>query len=416
MLTFEAFINRKLIHFIAENGVFLWPSEWWFIVVGNGILFTLFCMKPFRIKVRDSMPLFIIVFVLFFGFLHGLLKGNQYVMGEFREVCLHSMCLPPILFFFPHLNLFKCLKFCCVALLPITAFWILLAFKERVTLQFEITSDIYAFCLLTIFAFCLIKVNFKRGMYAFPAILFFVALISQFSKSITVSLIICYLLSLYLSSRINFDVKNLVLSKFNLKLLFYLITATCMFLVAVFLFDKFSGGLISFVINSEFLKQRLTESGSMTQGNLSGGRLEMWEAGILYWLESPFIGHGMGSVVSVYSQGWNDKSQLHNYLVQYLQNLGFSGVLIILLSWLKFFATVWRKLNHESCLESRMAMSSLIVFIIVIMLIGLFSHPLAIPTVSILFWMSLGCLCSPSSSSHGFVKPRNTTLKPNYTF
>jgi O-antigen ligase len=189
-----------------------------------------------------------------------------------------------------------------------------------------------------------------------------------------------------------------------------------MFLVALLLFDKFSGGLISFVINSDFLKQRFSESGSMTQGNLSGGRFEMWEAAILYWLESPVIGHGMGSVVSVYSQGWNDKSQLHNYLVQYLQNFGFSGVLIILLSWLKFFATVWRKLNHESCLESRMAMSSLIVFIIVIMLIGLFSHPLAIPTVSILFWMSLGCLCSRSSPSHGFVKPSNTTLKPNYTF
>jgi O-antigen ligase len=154
----------------------------------------------------------------------------------------------------------------------------------------------------------------------------------------------------------------------------------------------------------------------MTQGNLSGGRLEMWEAGILYWLESPFIGHGMGSVVSVYSQGWNDKSQLHNYLIQFLQNFGFSGVLIILLSWLKFFATVWRKLNHETSLESRIAMSSLIVFIVVIMLIGLFSHPLAIPTVSILFWMTLACLCARASPSHGFVKPDNSTFKPNYTF
>ena len=226
VLTFEAFINRKLIHFIAENGVFLWPSEWWFIVVGNGILFALFCMNPFRIKMRDSVPLFIIVLVLIFGFLHGLLVGNQHVMGEFREVCLHSLCLPPILFFFPHISLFKCLKFCCLVLLPITVFWIILAFKERVTLQFEITSDIYAFCLFTIFAFCLIKVNFKRGIYILPAILFFVAMISQFSKSIIVSLFICYLLSLYLSSRINFDVKNLILSKFNLKLLFYLITAT----------------------------------------------------------------------------------------------------------------------------------------------------------------------------------------------
>lgn len=416
MLALEAFINRKLIHFIAENGVLLWPSEWWFIVVGNGILFTVFCMNPFRIKVRDSMPLFIIVIVLFCGFLHGFLKGNEFVMEEFREVSFHSMCLPPILFFSPHLNLFNCLKFCCLVLLPITTVWIFFAFTERINLQFEITSDIYAICLLIVMAFCIIMVNFNRRMFVFPAILFFVAMISQFSKSTAVAIFICFITSLCLSSRINLEVKNLVLSKFNLKLFFYLITSGFVFLLSVFLFDKFSGGLVSFVIQSDFLKHRLTESGSMTQGNLAGGRFEMWEASIDYWLESPLIGHGMGSVVNVYSEGWNKKSQLHNYFVQFLQNFGFLGILIILLSWLKFFSTVWRKLNQETCLESRIATASLLVFIVVIMLVGLFIHPLSTPTVSILFWMVLACLCPRVFPPYAYIQPPNTTLKPKYIF
>ena len=392
VIIFEALINRKVVSYISENGILLWPSEFWFIVVGNTLLFVLFCANPFRLKIMNLIPILVVIFVLYFGFFHGLIVSNKFVMEEFRELCFHSLIIPPILFLSPHLNFSKSIKFVMFILVPVTFIWTIIAFRERFYSGFEYTNRVYPFCASICLSYCIIIFSHGKKTYLLVALIFVIASVSQFSKTILTSLVFCLLFSLYFSSKINNDVRSFFLSKFNFKLLSYLFTSIILLASMLYVVDIYLGGLISLVIKTDFLKIRLSESGIITKGNLTGGRLEMWNASLKYWLESPFFGHGMGAVLNVYSSGWNEKSQLHNYLLQSLQNFGLFGFIIIITCSLKWISDSISKLRNTLSFEDRIVNSCLLVFVLMTLVVGMYSHPLSTPTISILFWFSLSYL------------------------
>ena len=60
----------------------------------------------------------------------------------------------------------------------------------------------------------------------------------------------------------------------------------------IYRFNESTGGYIQNTIIENMLKKRV-EGLKVYQGDITGGRLDMWSKSIEVWLEKPLFGHGM---------------------------------------------------------------------------------------------------------------------------
>lgn len=398
MIAFESLFFNRITAFAPTIGlpVFLWPSELWFIVLGCLIFSNHLSANQLRMRIGDGGPILIMALFLCIAFLHGFIKGNPFAGQEFREVAFCAIGLPGILLLAPYFDIRKYTKIALLYVATLSIFGLFFIFQENiinyVSSENRITSNAFSLFLLLILPFAFLSyANHRRG-YLTLLVIFGLTILANFNK-VTVALflfaIICSLVMFYY---LHPKVRAFNVSKRKIAIVFKVLFIIFAAIVALYSIDRISGGNIQYRIARTFLKERFTSSGELYYGDRTGGRIAIWEASVSLWLQKPLFGHGSGKTVKAYSSGWKEKSQLHNYFFQFLQNTGLFGILLIITCWIVWWRRILPKIKSVVCLQSQLILSAMVVFLFTIMFYGLFGHPLSYPPIANLFWVCTGFL------------------------
>lgn len=155
--------------------------------------------------------------------------------------------------------------------------------------------------------------------YIFMIILLSFLMIATGSKGPIISMILAILISkIYiLTSKNRFIKKNII------KNMIY----TIIFLIIAWFFIKF---IILKIMPEEFLVERF----SMINGYGMSGRDKLYDIAIESIKNKPLFGYGVGSY-SYISMGIDARYYPHNILLETLVELGFIGIIVLLIPWVK---------------------------------------------------------------------------------
>lgn len=375
--------------------VILWPSEVWFLLIGGFMFFLKLNVRDFKLNVGDTLPFVFYFSVMLFSLLHGLLANNFYALRDFRELCFGIFVLPIILTLAPFLNLkiffYKLKKM----FLILSIFYMLTGISiGKNTFFSELASNTFCTLLLFIFPLLFLLTAFKYKNHSVFLIILSFGILLNFSKANVANFLFFIILTTISFFLLSHKPKFPNVSKIRLYFSFKIILILSIVIMLIVSYNTYTNGSIVDIIYYTFFKFRVSDSGNFYTGNLSGGRFEMWLASLKLWLEKPFFGHGLGKILSVYSSGWHEKFQLHNYYIQILQNTGFIGTSIILISFIYWLVKVLNRIFTLTNLHEKIMYCTLFNFVILVLFNGLFAHSLSRPPISLLFWMCIGLLSS----------------------
>jgi O-antigen ligase len=97
----------------------------------------------------------------------------------------------------------------------------------------------------------------------------------------------------------------------------------------------------------EQLSSRLTEG---TKAHTFTGRVEIWQAGLRGWLESPLLGYGTGSYPEISQRNGSEHMVAHNTWINVLVEVGFIGLFLFMLIWITVLWRIWRAPRLEQML------------------------------------------------------------------
>jgi O-antigen ligase len=122
-------------------------------------------------------------------------------------------------------------------------------------------------------------------------------------------------------------------------------------LVAGILLVIISGWLVvSFTPDT--LVERLATTGTEVEGGRFGGRFKLWRAGLIVFVQRPFLGWGTSSFKPAITPMMGPMAQVaHNSFISVLVEQGLIGLLL----YLSMFVTVFRSLRNLPVLEKRFA-------------------------------------------------------------
>ncbi len=380
-------------------GFHLFFSEIWFILFGN-IIFALHIHKQGKISEANAnvAPIFIVLFVVWLSFLWGLLNSNVFALRDFREIAFGALGLPAILCFAPYCDLNTVVRRLALLCIPIAIIWSPFAIYEHLMFADDpdwVTHN--SFAIIMIFPFCYFLFHFLAGRrgYGFIALLIAFAIVARFSKVTLALLLFCSFTTILLSKWLN---RKLIFKRLNRHVISALLWMIVLLSVLLLLVNVYSDGAIERQIRQHFLKERVASSGEIFRGDLSGGRFAIWTAAMSKWMDRPLFGHGAGAVLRVYSTGWIEKWQFHNYFFQQLHNTGAFGIVLIVGGWLFWWRRALLQLRSVENYRTKIALGCMAVFALTIMFYGFFGHPLSFPPVAQFFWVGIGFLCVSKSN------------------
>ena len=261
----------------------------------------------------------------------------------------------------------------------------------NLNLESKIINDSLSRLLLIPVTLTFLYIINKRWYFIFPFIICSSAVVMNFNKQNIVNYLFTIGITIILFYMYNKKNKFYEISKNKIKIYFITLTFLLINIFVIYRFNESTGGYIQNTIIENMLKKRV-EGLKVYQGDITGGRLDMWSKSIEVWLEKPLFGHGMGKVIYFYSFGWNKKNELHNYPLQLLQNVGLIGTLFLLINlflWIRISNKKIKKIKNN---HTKIGLTALMVYIFVTLFNGLFAHSLASPPLSILFWISISIL------------------------
>ncbi len=378
-LAHSAFTTRRII------GFHLFPSEIWFIFIGNALLFLIVGNNHFRVEKRiftDARPLFLVLGVYSLWFVYGSLAGNDWALQEFREMVFTALSLPPILYFASRQSAWRIVeKFLLPGVLAVLAISIIGA-EDTALILATVFVSYFAFRLLYKSPWALIGL----GLASLPFLL-------KFAKPMLGLFLFCVAASFVIAGHMNPRSVNWILSKFKIKIVLIGLSILLVLFIAVAAINAWSGGAIEQIIRLYFLKERLGASGDVVYGDMSGGRFAVWRAALESWLQRPLIGHGLGAEVEAYSKGWVTIPQFHNYIVQALHNTGLIGLLLIAGGWLRWLLRSLKKVYLIRDINEKVVLASMLVYVFGVLFYGLYGHSLSYPPSTQFFWLCVGFLC-----------------------
>lgn len=399
LILFESSFANQTIAFARSTGLpfFLWPSEIWFLLIGFSLLFINLCSTPrLLIHIYSAMPLYVILFILFLSFSLGFANNNPFAIKEFREFIFGGLGLIPIVHFAKRFKLTLFIKTVLYLAIPVSIYSILLSCADlgadRLFDNGKLVSN--ALSCFQLFVLSFLVGTFKKNWFNLLSItLVSLSLLFNFSKTTLVLLVALFFIHFLANYILNSSSKiKSLLTTFLPRLLTLFTLALLTVLGFLYFLNLRTNGVIESIFYETFLKQRFTSSGLIYFGDITGGRYSMWEAAISSWTQSIVFGHGFGSEVLVYSSGYSDKSQLHNYPLQLLLCSGLFGLVTIISSCFVWLSCFYKRYQSTISIYHKKYMISLISFVFVILFFSLFGQPLSYPPVSSLFWFSLGLL------------------------
>lgn len=373
----------------AILGFHLFPSEIWFILLGNTALFLAIGNGNFVVPsypFAASRPLFVILATYSVWFVYGSLAGNSWALQEFREMVFTALSLPPILYFGAQLRITPLFgKF--VVLMTIALLSLSLVGLHNSALMAGTFGVSYF----------LLKILYRNAWAVIGLALISLPFVLKFAKPMIALYAFCFAASFLVAGYLNPRSVNWILSKFKLRMA---IIALCMLgalAAATLLANYWTGGAIEQVVRYYFLKERFTTSGDVTYGDFSGGRFAIWRAAIDSWVDRPLIGYGLGAEVEAFASGWITKVQYHSYLVQALHNTGLIGFVVILAGWATWISRTLRRVFLVTDIDKKIVLASMLVYVFGLLFNGLYGHSFSFPPSTQLFWLCVGLLTVQSS-------------------
>jgi len=376
----SSFTTRHII------GFHLFPSEVWFIFLGNFLLFVMIGNRNFEIPrylVIESRPVFLVLGTYSLWFVYGSLAGNTWALQEFREMVFTAFSLPPILYFASLLSaksVFQ--KF----VLPGSLLFLALSAFDTPNTALIVSTFFVSYFALTLL---------YRNAWAIVGLsLVSLPFLLKFSKPMIVLFAFCVSASFLLAGYLNPKSGNWILSRFKMKIVIIALSICLGLLAVAAMINVWSGGAIEEIIRWYFLKERLSASGQTVYADVSGGRFAIWRAALESWAQRPVVGYGLGSEVEAYSKGWVAKVQFHSYPVQALHHTGLIGLLLIAGGWATWLLRTTRKVFLVHDVEEKMVLGAMLVYVFGIFFYGLYGHSLSYPPSAQFFWLCVGFLCA----------------------
>ena len=277
----SSFTTRRVI------GYHLFFSELWFIFVGNALLFLVIGNRSFvipRYLVVESRPVFVVLGVYSLWFVYGSIAGNAWALQEFREMVFTALSLPPILYFASMLSARQTIeKF----IVPGTLMFLAISAYQ---------VDLAAFMFGTLFvSYFALRLLYGTNWAIIGLVSASLPFLLKFSKPMVALLAFCVTATFLLAGYLNQKSVNWILSKFKIRIVLIGLSILVALLAIIALINAWSGGAIEEIVRLYFLKERLTESGEVFYGDVSGGRFAIWRAAVESWVHRPFIGYGLGA-------------------------------------------------------------------------------------------------------------------------
>jgi O-antigen ligase len=351
VLFFDTFSRLAHTSFTTRHvlGFHLFPSEIWFIILGNALLFLAIgnggLLLP-KSLLSESRPLLIVLGSYSLWFVYGSLAGNSWALQEFREMAFTGLSLPPILFFGSHLRITRVFGIFVVIAVVSLLLFSLVGPHNSALMVGTLGVSYYA-----------LKLLYRNVWAVFGLTIASLPFLIKFAKPMIALFAFCFAASFLLAGYLNPRSTNWVLSRFKLRMATIALCMLAALTAIVFLVNHWTGGAIEQIVRYYFLKERFTASGGITYGDFSGGRLAIWRAAIDSWVERPLLGYGLGAEVEAFASGWISKVQYHSYLIQALHNTGLIGFVLIVGGWTLWILRTLRKVFSVVDIDEKIALT-----------------------------------------------------------
>lgn len=397
---FSYFIAQAASSSITRSlfGYYLFPSEIWFLIVGNSLVFILLITNKLKVPrsvLSNAAPLFVVIGAYLLWTFYGFFMGNEFALQDSREMIFNTLSFPAILLLFPHTDYERIFKRLVPIGLVILIAWSIRAAPEKLLLTDETSGSVNNTSLMFapfFLSYYILSVAIRNRYNMFAVFLSLLPFVISFSKPSLVMLVVTSSLTLILLAYANPDSKRWILSRYKLKIVFYILVLLVFSVFIIYLANKLTNGAIEALIRYSFFKERMSGSGKIHYGDLTGGRFAIWKEAVEEWIEKPLLGYGLGATVKVVTTAFNEKWQYHNYFFQSLHNTGIIGIIMILGGWFIFWRRMFRKLLLIVNQYDKMMFIATSVFALDIMVYGLYGHSLSYPPVAQFFWMCVGFL------------------------
>ena len=383
-LAFTPFSTRTII------GVHLWPSQIWFIFLGNGIAAAMLFKHQFKIPARfkHGLPIIAVLTVYTLWTFYGIIRGNSGATGLFREMVMEGLAFPGLLYMTFYIKIEEIFPFFLKACLVV---YTLLAFYNLfLKLIFPFPDMRVGLLLLAGFPYAYYLHKSIRNIgYLVPSLLLLMPAVVIVSKPLIAYMLALPLVLAIVLTSISQKQKKYSVNTSTIKLFIVAILILSAIIFAGWYINEITNGRVMRLISDNFLKIRATKSGELYMGDLSGGRTTIWANAIEIWKENKIFGSGLGTDVPIRSQ---TIAHIHNYYIQALMDTGLVGFSILTIAWYTWYKRVFRNLRKLPWNNAKYLYSSFLTYIIGYFLYAIFGLPLFFSASAYFFWMGVAFL------------------------
>jgi O-antigen ligase len=384
-LAFTPFSTRPFI------GIHLWPSQIWFLLIGSLVAITDLFNRQLRLDrymLKRSAPIFAVLMVYFLWTFYGVYLGNAAAIDLFREMLYAAFCFPAVLYLAQYVNVDEVFdKFFFITLLVFIFLGLNSTFIRVVPFIYQPSNDVLLVSSFTYAYFLLLAV--WRSVYIIPAFLATLPILVNINKPMIaligmLPLVIFFLIMVCTRKKLKYSLNIRSLKITGV----FVIMFSGLILAALYL-NHLLNGQIEMIFRDTFIKQRVTDTGQIYLGDMSGGRFTLWTNAIELWKSRPFLGNGLGTAVPIRDE---TLAHIHNYYIQALMDTGLLGFGILTVSWIVWFRRITATLRTSDWNYTKIIYTALLAFVAGNFVFAIYGLPLTYLGAAHFFWVAIALL------------------------
>lgn len=384
-LAFTPFSTRPII------GIHLWPSQIWFLLFGSLIAVTDLFKKQLRIDryiLKRSLPIFAVMGVYFLWTFYGIYLGNEAAIDLFREMLYAAFCFPAVLYMAQYVKVDEVFdRYFFITLLVFIFLGVNSTFIRLIPFIYQPSNDVLLVSTFTYAYFLLLSV--WKSVYIIPAFLATLPILVNINKPMIaligmLPLVIFYLIMATTRKKLKYS-----LNIRTLKITGVFVIMFSGIIMAGLYLNHLLDGQIEMIFRDTFIKQRVTDTGEIYFGDMSGGRFTLWTNAIELWKARPILGNGLGTAVPIRTE---TLAQIHNYYIQALMDTGLLGVSILTISWVVWYRRVTVVLRSSEWNYLKIIYTALLTFVAGNFVFAIYGLPLTYLGAAHFFWVAIALL------------------------
>lgn len=384
-LAFTPFSTRPYI------GIHLWPSQIWFLIFGSLLAITDLFHRKLRIDrfiLKRSTPIFAVLTVYFLWTFYGIYLGNEAAIDSFREMLYAAFCFPAVLYMAQYVKVDEIFdKYFFITLVVFIFIGINSTFIRILPFIEQPSNNVLMVSSFTYAYFLLLAV--WKSVYIIPAFLATLPILVNINKPMIaligmLPLVIFFLVMVCTRKKLKYS-----LNIRSLKITGVFVIMFSGFILAALYLNHILNGQIEMIFRDTFIKQRVSDTGQIYFGDISGGRFTLWTNAIELWKSRPLLGNGLGTAVPIRTE---TLAQIHNYYIQALMDTGLLGTGILALSWIVWFRRVTATLRSSDWNYTKIIYTALLTFVAGNFVFAIYGLPLIYLGAAHFFWVSIALL------------------------